>query len=94
MEIVSLSGTIDQNQKPHIHISLANGNGVTVGGHLPSLTERQTPANHDCPIFTTLELVFAEHTNIRYIRQKDPETTFDELTIAHRGAFTISLGQL
>jgi predicted DNA-binding protein with PD1-like motif len=37
LEIVSLSGTIDKNQMPHIHASLANQNGAVVGGHLPSL---------------------------------------------------------
>lgn len=94
MEIVSLSGTVDEHQRPHVHISLSNGTGFTIGGHLPSLTERKTPANHDCPIFTTLELVLAEHNNVRYVRKTDPETTFDELTMQRRGTFSVQLGQM
>lgn len=39
-EIVSLVGTIDYEGNPHIHISLADNEGKTIGGHLPSLLER------------------------------------------------------
>jgi predicted DNA-binding protein with PD1-like motif len=42
LEITSLSGTFDLNLSPHVHISLANGQGQTLGGHLPSLEERDT----------------------------------------------------
>lgn len=41
MEIVSLSGTLDLNLEPHVHISLSKASGETIGGHLPSLGERQ-----------------------------------------------------
>lgn len=37
LEITSLVGTFDKNLNPHIHISVANNNGITFGGHLPSL---------------------------------------------------------
>lgn len=36
-EITSLVGTFDQHMQPHVHIQLANGNGDSYGGHLPSL---------------------------------------------------------
>ena len=39
-EITSLVGTIDKNLQPHIHIQLADGTGLSIGGHLPSLDER------------------------------------------------------
>lgn len=91
LEIVSLSGTIDEHQQPHIHIALSDGNGRTVGGHLPSLSERQSPSLHNCPIFTTLELVLAEHNNVAYVRKVDPETTFDELTIGRRTSIAINV---
>ena len=41
MEIASLSGTFDKDLQPHLHIQLANGNGLSIGGHLPSVEERQ-----------------------------------------------------
>lgn len=43
-EIVSLVGTIAVNG-PHIHISLSDGTGTTIGGHLPSLEERKETKN-------------------------------------------------
>lgn len=68
MEIVSLSGTFDLNLEPHVHISLSKTTGETIGGHLPSLGEREESlkkqweeedqeieeTKYDCPIFTTL----------------------------------------
>jgi uncharacterized protein len=44
-EIVSLVGTIAING-PHIHIALSDGNGTTLGGHLPSLSERKNTDQH------------------------------------------------
>ena len=38
LEITSLTGTFDKDLNPHVHISVANGNGLTLGGHLPSLS--------------------------------------------------------
>lgn len=67
MEIVSLSGTFDLNLESHVHISLSKTTGETIGGHLPSLGEREEAmkkqskeqqqigeTKYDCPIFTTL----------------------------------------
>lgn len=67
-EITSLTGTFDKNLKPHLHIQLCDGSGKSIGGHLPSLSERKikfSVNNNDiniegqdtefgCPIFTTL----------------------------------------
>jgi predicted DNA-binding protein with PD1-like motif len=41
LEIVSLSGTFDENLSPHVHIAIAKATGETIGGHLPSLEERK-----------------------------------------------------
>lgn len=62
-----MTGTFDINMQPHIHIELSDSNGVSFGGHLPSLNERYSPDNiYDCPIYTTLELVMISHTDIVY----------------------------
>ncbi len=71
LQITSLSGTIDYKMQPHIHIQLANGRGESFGGHLPSLQERSYQPG-DCPIFTTLEIVFLSHEELIYQRKIDP----------------------
>ena len=83
LEITSLSGTLDYKMLSHLHIQLANGNGESIGGHLPSLEERGSDAEFGCPIFTTLELVLLSHTDLVYERRVDPETTYHELYISN-----------
>lgn len=70
LEITSLSGTFDLKMQPHIHIQLADGNGNSIGGHLPSLEERGE--GNECPIFTTLEIVLLSHFELIYERKIDP----------------------
>jgi uncharacterized protein len=72
-EIVSLVGTLSPDG-PHLHISLSDGTGAMVGGHL----------QHGNRIYTTAEIVIGELTDKVFSRPIDPETTYDELVIADR----------
>ena len=69
-EILSLNGTISRNGV-HLHISLADNNGKTIGGHL-------LEGN---PIFTTAEIVIGESSEHIFTRKIDPKTGFFELEI-------------
>jgi predicted DNA-binding protein with PD1-like motif len=72
-EIVSLSGTISPNGV-HLHLSMADAGGKTVGGHLV----------HGCVVHTTAEIVVADLAGVRFARQPDATTGYKELNI--RGA--------
>ncbi|EAR86709.2 DNA-binding protein (macronuclear) [Tetrahymena thermophila SB210] len=91
-EIVSLVGTISQGSMPHIHISLSDKYGNMVGGHLPSLEERQfyNQTDFSCPIYTTAEIVLTENINLVFQRPVDPQTTYDELQISYRNSTIVA----
>jgi hypothetical protein len=57
-EIVSLTGTVSINGS-HLHISISDGEGETIGGHLLS----------GCKIYTTAEIVLAVFEDIIYQRE-------------------------
>lgn len=69
-EIVSITGTISKDGL-HIHISLSDEEGNTVGGHLSDGTI----------INTTCELVILELPNYTFTREFDSNTGYDELVI-------------
>jgi uncharacterized protein len=69
-EILSLAGTLGQDGM-HLHISLSDSTGKTIGGHL-------VPG---CLIYTTAEIVIADADGLTFSREKDTETTFEELRI-------------
>jgi predicted DNA-binding protein with PD1-like motif len=69
-EIVSLTGTISTHGS-HIHISISDGDGRTIGGHL-------VPG---CKIYTTAELVLAVFTDVIYKRELCPLSGYDELVV-------------
>lgn len=69
-EIVSLSGTICADGA-HLHISVADQNGVVVGGHL---------LNNNI-IHTTAELVLLELEEVFFNREFDLATGYPELKI-------------
>ncbi|KAL4502259.1 hypothetical protein ABPG72_000494 [Tetrahymena utriculariae] len=85
-EIVSLVGTISKGSLPHIHIALSDKYGSVIGGHLPSLEERQryNQTDFSCPIYTTAEMILSENVNLVFQRPIDPQTTFDELQISYK----------
>lgn len=71
-EIVSLSGTFaDKGEHNHIHISVSDSTGYTIGGHLMDGNL----------IYTTAEIVLLNNTNIEFTREIDPETTYYELKV-------------
>jgi uncharacterized protein len=69
-EIVSLSGTLSKNGS-HIHISISDPTGRTIGGHLLK----------DNIVYTTAEMVIGEHKGLVFTREKDGTTPWKELQI-------------
>jgi uncharacterized protein len=69
-EINSLVGTISQNGV-HLHTSLSDKKGKSIGGHL----------KEGCIIYTTAEIVIGKLDNFEFDRVFDEETGFKELKI-------------
>lgn len=69
-EIVSLMGTISKDGV-HLHISLSDEEGITIGGHLKDGNI----------VNTTCELVILELPNYEFSREFDENTGYDELVI-------------
>ncbi len=69
-EIVSMAGTLSVNGS-HIHVSLSDSTGKTVGGHLLE----------GCKIYTTAEIVIGELKDIVFARAKDGSTPWNELEV-------------
>lgn len=69
-EILSLNGTLSLNGI-HLHISIADQFGKTIGGHLMD----------GCIIYTTAEIIIGESTEFIFKRTLDPETGYPELEI-------------
>ncbi len=70
-EIVSLVGTFGANSGAHLHISISDSTGKTIGGHL-------TDGN---VIYTTAEIVIGEVLDVKFSRKLDSMTTYNELFI-------------
>jgi predicted DNA-binding protein with PD1-like motif len=69
-EIVSLTGTISENGM-HLHISLSDSTGVTIGGHL----------SEGSKIYTTAEIVLLSTNKYEFSRKNDGTTPWDELQV-------------
>ena len=69
-EIVSLTGTVSINGL-HLHISISDSTGKTIGGHLCA----------GCIIYTTAEIVLCSSNNFIFKREKDGTTPWNELQI-------------
>ena len=73
-EIVSMTGTVAASGS-HIHISISDGDGVTIGGHLVS----------GCKIYTTAEIVLAIFEDVTYSRELlEDDSGYEELVIRKR----------
>lgn len=72
-EIVSLGGTLSVNGS-HLHISIADSTGRTIGGHL----------SEGCRIYTTAEIIIGESTALVFKREKDGTTPWEELQIEEK----------
>ena len=69
-EIVSLAGLVSIHGS-HLHISVSDGEGKTIGGHLVS----------GCKIYTTAEIVLAKFSDVVYKREFAQDSGYDELVV-------------
>ena len=69
-EIVSLSGTVSVNGS-HLHVSISDSTGKTIGGHLMD----------GCKIYTTAEIVIGSTSSYEFKREKDGTTSWEELQV-------------
>lgn len=69
-EIVSLVGTISVNGS-HLHISISDSTGKTIGGHLMP----------GCKVYTTAEIVLQSTGKYEFTRKEDGSTPWKELQV-------------
>ena len=69
-EIVNLTGTVSVNGS-HLHISISDSEGKTIGGHLLE----------GCKIYTTAEIVIGSTTAYEFKRKEDGTTEWKELQV-------------
>ena len=69
-EIVSLTGTVSVNGS-HIHISVSDSTGKTIGGHLLDSNI----------VYTTAEIVLQSSEDLIFKREKDGSTEWEELQV-------------
>ena len=69
-EIVSITGTVSVHGS-HLHISISDGDGRTIGGHFES----------GCKIYTTAEIVLAMFNDVVYKREFAADSGYDELAV-------------
>jgi predicted DNA-binding protein with PD1-like motif len=74
-EIVSITGTVSIHGS-HLHLSISDGEGVTIGGHLES----------GCRIYTTAEIVIAAFDDVIYKREFAEDSGYEELKVYAAGA--------
>ncbi|MFD2937008.1 PPC domain-containing DNA-binding protein [Spirosoma flavum] len=72
-EIVSLVGTLSTDGS-HVHLSVSDSTGRTIGGHLLD----------GCIVYTTAELVIGIMPELIYAREPDPTFGYHELVIRKR----------
>jgi uncharacterized protein len=70
-EIVSLVGIVSSESGAHLHASISDGTGKTIGGHLMD----------DNLVYTTAEIVIGEVLDLKFSRQLDSVTTYKELVV-------------
>ena len=69
-EIVSLVGTLSVNGS-HLHLSVSDSTGRTIGGHLLD----------GCRVYTTAEIVLGEMPALEFRREPDPTFGYQELVV-------------
>ena len=72
-EIVSMTGTVSIHGS-HLHISISDGDGQTIGGHLVS----------GCKIYTTAEMVLGIFDDVVYKREYAEDSGYEELVVKPR----------
>lgn len=74
-EIVSLVGTIDEKGE-HLHISLSDRTGKTIGAHF----------GVGSAVYTTAEIILAEFPDLQFRRELCPQSGWEELIVEERRA--------
>ena len=72
-EIVSLVGTVSVHGS-HLHLSVSDSTGQTIGGHLSA----------ENLVFTTAEIVLGESKTMVFTRENDGSTPWKELQVRKR----------
>jgi uncharacterized protein len=72
-EIVSLVGTLSVNGS-HIHVSVSDSTGKTIGGHLLE----------GCKVYTTAEIVLQATSKYSFERKEDGTTAWKELQVIEK----------
>lgn len=70
-EIVSLVGTVSKSGGAHLHLSVSDSTGRTIGGHLLA----------GCRVYTTAEIVLGALPGLVFTRETDPTFGYKELVI-------------
>jgi len=73
-EIVSIIGIVSINGS-HLHISISDEDGKTIGGHFDS----------GCKIYTTAEIALAVFKDVIYKREFAEDSGYDELVVYAAG---------
>lgn len=73
LEVVSFSGTAG-TEGAHLHLSVSDGKGQTLGGHLLEGNK----------VFTTLEIVLVEYPELVFKRTHDPASGYKELNVTKK----------
>jgi uncharacterized protein len=74
LEMLSLGGTLTVEGGVHLHLTVSNGEGRCIGGHLLE----------GSIVRTTAEIVLGEAEALCFTRVDDPETGYKELQIRSR----------
>jgi len=73
LEILTLAGSLSPDGA-HLHISVADAHGRVTGGHVAP----------GCIVRTTAEILVAVLADVRFSREPDPQSGWDELAIRPR----------
>ena len=74
LEITSLVGMMSSLSGSHVHITVADGDGVARGGHLMD----------GSLVYTTAEIALGELVDVRFAREEDPTYGYNELVVYPR----------
>ena len=69
-EIVSITGLVSVHGS-HVHLSISDGDGITIGGHLLS----------GCRIYTTAEIVILVFSDVVFKREFAADSGYEELAV-------------
>lgn len=74
LEITSLVGTLAKSSGSHLHVTVADADGIARGGHLMD----------GSLVYTTAEIAIGELPAIRFAREEDSTYGYDELVVHPR----------